>query len=235
MFDQIVDWMSMAVTVAEGLLVGRILGLKLYRMYAFLTLFCVLNLFFDAVSWWLGWKSQETERVEISSLFLFAALAPFAVWDVFEELKPQISKLLRLQAVRLVSGLLITAICGTILGFSFDLKDAQGNSAMNTFLAVFLWTGSASACLTFLWFTYRLIRLQKIELPHNTFVWAMFLLLYLTLSILDCMSSLLRTSINATASDVSAAVLALLEVVLIGWCILRLRPVASHAPAHPSA
>ncbi len=111
--------MEMVGTVAEGLLVCRILGLKLHRMYAFLTLFCVLNFFFDVVSWWLGWKSQETARVAMYSLFLFAALSPFASWDVFEEVKPQASKLMRLQAVRLVSGLLITAIFGLVLAVSF--------------------------------------------------------------------------------------------------------------------
>lgn len=233
MFDQVVQWMEMAGTVAEGLLVCRILGLKLYRIYAFVTLFWVLNFFFDAVSWWLGWKSQETERIAAYSLFLFAALAPFAVWDVFEEVKPQASKLMRLQAIRLVSGVLITAIFGMILAISLDAKDAQGNSVLTNLLGVFFWTGSASACLTFLWFTYRIIRAQNVPLPHNTFVWRTFLLLYLALSIVDSVFIFVRALISVTASNVMAILISLLELALMCWCIIRLKAVPSHAPNAP--
>jgi hypothetical protein len=233
MFDQVVQWMEMAGTVAEGLLVLRIVGLKLYRIYTFVTLFCVLNLFFDAVSWWAGWKSQETERLVTWSLFLFAALAPFAVWEVFEEVKAQAFKLMRLQAIRLVSGLLMTAICGFVLAAFFDMKDAQGNSLLTDALSVMFWTGSAAACLTFLWLTYGMIRAQKIEPPHNTFVWRTFLLLYLALSILESIFLFMRALIGATASNVVEIAMLAFDLALTCWCILRLKAVPSHVPSAP--
>lgn len=233
MSDQVVQWLEMAGTVAEGLLVLRILGLKLHRIYAFVTLFCVLNFFFDAVSWWLGWKSQETERVITSSLFLFAALAPFAVWDVFEEVKPQAAKLMRLQAIRLVSALLLTAIFGMIVAVSLDMKDAQGNSVLLDALGLLFWTCSASACLMFLWLTYRMMREQNIQPAHNTFVWRTFLLLSLAFSILNYVFLFLRALISAETSDVLEIVMLVLDLGLTGWCIVRLKAVPSHAPSAP--
>lgn len=231
MFKHAIEWMQMVVTVAEALLLVRVFSLKLHRVYAFITLYCALNVLFDAVSWYFGWEAPESGRISTYSLFLFALLYPVVAWDVLEESKAQVAKLRRLQAIRLVSGLCITALCAVLLGFTLDATDASGNSAMPAFLGVFLLTGSASACAAFLWFIQRFVRAQKIVIAHNTAIWILFFILALSLEIVDCMAEILRPFIPAAAADITGLVLLSLELALLGWCILRLKAVASDVPS----
>jgi hypothetical protein len=228
-----IEWLQMAVTVAEGLLLGRVLSLKLHRVYAYITLYCVLNLFFDAASWYLGWEAPETGRIFIYSLFFFAPLYPLAAWDVFEESKAMIGKLRRLQMIRLVSGLLLTSLCALLLGLTIEPTDASGNSMMAPFIGVFLLTGSASACAAFLWFVYRFTRVNKIALAHNTVVWIVFFILALSLEIIDCMVEFIRSLIPALASDLLSIVLLALDFLVLAWCTLRLKAPPSDVPATP--
>ena len=58
-----VHWMLIVGAIADLILLLRILGLKLHRMYAFITLDAALGLLFDAAGWWLGWDSREYARV----------------------------------------------------------------------------------------------------------------------------------------------------------------------------
>jgi hypothetical protein len=236
MLKHAIDWMQMVVTVVEGLLVFRIVTLKLYRVYAFITLYCALNLLFDGASWYVGWEAPEAATIFIYSLFFFALLYPLVAWDAFEESKTQVAKLRRAQTIRLVSGLFITGLCALLIGLNVEPTDAHGNSTMAAFIGVFLLTGSASACAAFLWFMYRFVRAQKIVIAHNTFVWGVYFILALILAIVDCMAVLIRPLIPMGAGDVTGLILLSLDLGLLAWCIVRLKAVPSDvAPASEKA
>lgn len=233
MLKHAIEWLQMAATVVEGLLVVRVLSLKLHRVYAFITLYCVLNLFFDAVLWYVGWESEEAARVYIYSLFLFAVLYPLAAWDVFEESKTLLAKLRRFQMIRLVSGLLITSVCGLLLGVTIEPTDEGGNSILAAFVGVILLTSSASACAAFLWFMYRFVRTNKIVLAHNTTIWILFFILALSLEIVDCLAEFIRGLIPPLANEVFGLVLLTLDLMLLGWCIVRLKAIPSDVASAP--
>lgn len=221
----------MVVTVMEGLLLARVIALKLHRTYAFITLYCVVSVFFDGVSWYLGWQAKESERIFIYSLFFFTVLYPLVVWDIFEESKAQVAKLRRLQAVRLVSGLFLTGICALLLGLNLETTDPKGNSTLAAFLGIFLLTGSASASAAFIWVVRRFVRSQKIVIAHNTWIWMVFFFLVFSLAILDCMGTIARAYIPAVAGDILALLLLLMSFLLLAWCILRLKAVPSDVPS----
>lgn len=225
MLTQAINWMQMGATVVEALLLLRVAGLKLYRIYLFITLFCALNVLFDGVMWYVGWDSREAANVFIYSLFFYTVLFPFAAWDALEESKAQMAKVRRLQTLRMVSGLFLTGICALIVVFSLDPEDIHGNSARAVYMGLFLLTGAASGAAAFLWFLYRYARAQKIVLAHNTSVWTMFFMLIAVLQILDCLADMTRGLIPDKAADIGAMVLLALNVVLLGWCIFALKPV----------
>jgi hypothetical protein len=227
MLKHAIDWMQMGTTVVEGLLLLRVVSLKLYRIYIFVTLYCALNLLFDAVSWYVGWDAPEAENIFIYSLYFFALLNPFVAWDVFEESKAQIGKLRRMQTIRMASGLFLTGICALVVGIYVQPTDAQGNSTIGPFMGVFLLTGAASAGAAFLWFLYRFARTQKIAIAHNTFVWTVFFIVSFLLSILDCMEVMIRALIPAAAADIAGVVLLTVNLALLAWCIFSLKAVPS--------
>ena len=229
MLKQVIDWAQMVVTVVEGLLLVRLLMLKLHRTYAFITLYCVVSVFFDGATWYLGWQSKESEQIFIYSLFFFTVLYPLVVWDVFEESKTQMAKLRRLQTVRLVSGLFLTGICALLLGLNLDATDAKGNSAMPAFMGIFLLTGSASGAAAFIWVARRFVRSQKIALAHNTIIWMIFFFLVFCLQILFCMLTITRGYVAAIVADSIALVLLAVDLLVLAWCILRLKAVPSDA------
>ena len=231
MLKHAIEWMQMVVTVAEALLLVRVLSLRLHRVYAYITLYCTVNILFDAVSWYLGWETRESVRISTYSLFLFALLYPLVVWDVFEESKAQIAKLRRLQTIRLVSGLTITGVFAILLGLTIEATDANGNSSMAPFLGVFLLTGSASACAAFLWVIQRFVRAQKVMMAHNTAVWSLFFLIALSLEIVGCIAEIIRPFVPATAADMLAVILLSVEFALIGWCMFRLKAIPSDVPS----
>jgi hypothetical protein len=233
MLKHAIEWLQMAITVVEGLLLLRVLSLKLHRVYTFITLYCVLNLFFDAVSWYLGWETPEAGHVFIYSLFFFAPLYPLAAWDVFEESKTLVAKLRRLQMIRLASGLFITCVCALLLGLTIEPADPSGNSIMPAFLGVFLLTGSASACAAFLWFMHRFVRTNKLAIAHNTSVWIIFFMLALSLEIVNCLAEFIRALIPPLASDLMSLVLMSLDLAVLAWCILRLRAIPSDVASAP--
>jgi hypothetical protein len=233
MLKQTIDWAQMVATIVEGVLLLRVVALRLHRTYAFITLFCVVTLFFDAASWYFGWETKESERIFIYSLFFLTVLYPLVVWDVFEESKAQVGKLRRLQTIRLVSGLFLTGICAVLLGLNLPVSDAQGNPMLAVFLGIFLLTGSASACAAFLWVARRFIRSQKIVIAHNTVVWMIFFFLVFCLQIASCMATLLRSFMPNVAGDIIGLVLISLELVVLAWCILRLKAVPSDVASAP--
>ncbi len=225
--------MQIADTVMEGLLVCRVLALKLQRIYTFITLYCVLGFLFDVAAWWLGFESPESARVYIYSRFLYAALIPAMAWDVFEEVKPQIAKLRRLPAARLISGLFVTAIFGCVIFATLEDKDVNGSSGRADLVGIFLWAGACSASLVFAATLYRAVRAQKISLPNNTFVWLIFFMLTVIPAILECGVILLGFTLNSIQENVVILVLNAFDLGLTVWCILRLKSVPSQDAAAP--
>ena len=70
MLDQVTHWIEIASAAVDGLLLLRVLQLKLQRIYVFITLACVLSLFFDGVSIWLGTQSREAGMAFLYSRFV---------------------------------------------------------------------------------------------------------------------------------------------------------------------
>lgn len=233
MLDQVIQWMQSVGTIFDGLLLCRVLGLRLHRIYAFITLYCVLTLLFDITGWYLGWNSQANARVEVYSFFLLAIIAPLVAWDVFEEIKQQIAKLRRLHAARLVSGILMSAVFAFVLSLFLEPKDASGNSEVTAVIGIFFWSGSCSASLAFMWYVYRNLTSQKFTLPNNTFVWAIFYMLTLILSIVECGFELFGSLLaNGIRNSIWLALICF-DLALTAWCIFRLRAASSQTPANP--
>ena len=86
MLNQILNWMLIAGTVADIVLLLRLVTLKLHRVYVFIALDCSLGVLFDAVALWFGWDSPDAFAVFQYSRLLYAAVIPMIAWDVFEEL-----------------------------------------------------------------------------------------------------------------------------------------------------
>ena len=236
MLNQVIHWIQMIGAVVDGLLLLRVLTLKLHRIYAFLTLFCVVEFIFDIADWSLGWDSQATERIFFYSLFLYALLFPLMAWDVFEELPQQILRLRRAFGVRLVTGVFVSALFGLLVYATFEDRDVNGTSAVSEMTGMVLWTGSTSAGLAFVWSLYRLLRKQKIQTPHNTSVWAKFYLLSLFSSIIYFALLFFTASITELQRDIVAIGFLGFDLGLTGWCIARLRALPSqNTPATETA
>jgi hypothetical protein len=233
MLNETIRWMQIVGTVADGLLLWRVLALKLHRVYAFIALYCVLEFFFDVAGWWLGWQSEESARVYFYSRFLYAALFPAMGWDVFEEVKSQVAKLRRLPTARLISGLFVTGIFGCLMFATLEEKDLNGSSARADLVGVFLWTGSCAACLVFAGTLYRATRVQKLELPNNTSVWFIFFVLTLVGAILESVVLLFGFKLSTLQQHIVTLVFLSFDLALTGWCILRLKAVPSHGTATP--
>lgn len=231
MLKAAIHWMQIIGTVADGLLLCRVLVLKLHRIYAYITLYCALQLLFDAAAWWAGWESQETTRMYFYSRFIYAALFPAIAWDVFEEIKSQIGRARRLPAARLISGLFVTAIFGCILLATVQVKDSSSSAGPTEIIGVFLWAGSCSASLVFAWSLYRTTHTEKIQLPNNTSVWFIFFILTLIRAILECGLILFGFELGATVSDVIILAFLCFDLTLAAWCILRLKAAPSHGAA----
>jgi hypothetical protein len=233
MLNETVHWMQIVGTVADGLLLWRVLALKLHRVYAFIALYCVLELFFDVAVCWLGWQSEESARVYFYSRFLYAALFPAVAWDVFEEIKSQAAKLRRLPAARLISGLFVTGVFACLMFATLEEKDFNGTSGLVELVGVFLWAGSCSASLVFVWTLYRITRAQKLELPNNTTVWLIFFMLTLVAAILECGVILFGFKLSTPLQHIVTLVFLSFDLALTAWCILRLKAVPSHGTATP--
>lgn len=221
------QWMNMAETVFEGLLLCRILFLRLRHPYTFITLYCLLSVFFDSICWWAGWTTVAAQQAGAVESFFLAALTPFASWEVFEEIAPQAAKWRRLQLGRLISGILLTLVFVLLAFATVNVQDGQGNSLVWNLAALLCWAGSASASFAFLWHMRRILRVQKIKFAPNTSVWALFFLVINALTIVYCLFVLLGPAASRTASSIGILALQLAEAAVIIWCICRLK--------HPAA
>ncbi len=224
MLTQITHWLDVSATAIDALLVARILQLRLQRVYLWVTLACVLAVLFDGVELWLGANSEENRRVFLYSRFLYAIVYPLVAWDVFEEMKNQVSKLRRLGIARLVSGLFFAALFGFIMTL-FVSTDQQGETT--GVLALILWAGSCAATLAFLWSLRRGLKTQKMTPAHNTFVWMTFYQLVLAAEVLACFGQVAAAFLNARALDIVNVCFVIYGIAITIWCVTKLRRIPS--------
>jgi hypothetical protein len=234
MLEQSTHWLEIASAALDGLLLLRVLQLRLHRVYVFLTLACGLAVFFDAVGLWLGMTSDENGRVFLYSRFLYTFLYPLIAWDVFEQIADQIGRLRRMAMGRLISGIVLTSILGLLLASSGDSGDSSNNDAVLGTVAIVLWAGASTASLAFLISVQRVLRAQKIELPNNTFVWMRYFELSLLAEVVNCFSLLVFSFVKSTVTiGVINVVFICYEIAITAWCLLRLRMIQSDVPSAP--
>lgn len=233
MLTQANHWLEIIGTTLDFLLLGRVLLLKLYRSYVFITLGLVLSVLFDGISLWLEPEPKPAATVFFYSRFLYAVVFPLVAWDVFEEVKGQVSKLRKLAITRLVSGLVFACLFGFMVAAFADSSDTDGDNAMLATLGLIFWAGSSTATLAFLWTLHRQIRTQKVELPNNTYVWMIFWELSLLSEVLYCFWFLIFPLVK-TGSDFVQLLFSLYAIAITIWCIVKLRPNPASLPS-PSA
>ncbi len=234
MLDQTNYWMNIAGAALDALLLARVLLLKLQRVYVFITLACVLTFLFDVIDVWL-WSDSETRfRVFLYSRFLFAFVFPLVGWDVFEEVKSEISKLRKIALGRLISGLFFATIFGFFIFLFAAPSDENGQPGLLATLGVVAWAGSAAATLALLWTLQRAMRAQNIARPHNTAVWIIFWELALLGELVSCFCSLIVPFFKNQAADILTLILLTYGIVITAWCILKLRAAPSGVPSAPA-
>jgi hypothetical protein len=227
MLSQVNHWMEFVGAGIDVLLLLRVLTLKLHRTYLFITLACVLQVFFDAVLLWLGADSEESRRVFFYSKFLYAIVFPAAAWDVFEELKAQLANLRKMAISRTITSLLLVIIFGLVLAGFAESGNGPNDMAFLSVLSLVVWTGSATGSLAFLWVMHRGMRAQKLQPPNNTFVWLIFFELSLIGEVLYCFYLLVEPIFNPLVADILILLLMLYGTVITAWCILKLKALPS--------
>jgi hypothetical protein len=234
MLEQATHWLEIAATALDGLLLLRVLQLRLHRVYAFLTLACGLSLFFDSVGLWLGTTSEENARVFLYSRFLYALVYPLVAWDVFEQMADQIGKLRRMAMGRLISGLVLTFVIGLLIAGSADSGDSSSGDTTLGAVAVILWAGASTASLAFLFTLQRILSAQKLELPNNTFVWMRYFELSLLAEVISCFSTIVFSFVKSTtAIGVINIGFMCYGITITTWCLLKLRMIQSDVPSAP--
>ncbi len=233
MLDQVTHWIEIASTAADGLLLLRVLQLKLQRTYVFITLACVLSLFFDGVSIWLGTQSREAGMAFLYSRFVWAFVFPAAAYDVWEEVKSQVARMRRFALFRMVSSLVLAAILGLVIA-SFAGNEEGSQTLVGTF-ALIIWAAASTASLAFLWSMHRAMKAQKIDLSGNTAVWLLFYQLWLAGEVVSCFLVLAGQQFNAFATSAVDISLGLYSILITAWCIWRLRALPSSAPSAPES
>jgi hypothetical protein len=233
MLSQVNHWMEFVGAGIDLLLLLRVLTLKLHRTYLFITLACVLSVFFDAVALWLGTDSEESRRVFFYSKFLDAVVFPAAAWDVFEELKSQLANLRKMAISRTITSLLLVTLFGVVLAGFAENGTSPNDMAFLSVLSLVIWTGSATGSLAFLWVMHRGLRAQKLEPPNNTFVWMIFYELSLIGEVLYCFYLLVEPVFNSVVADSLILLLMIYGTVITAWSILRLRALPSDVTPAP--
>ena len=232
MLHQANHWTEIAGIAISAILLCRILALRLYRVYLFITLACVLDVLFDGIVLWLGEGSQAGDRVIIYSRFIYALVYPMVAWDVFEEIKNQVGKLRKLAIVRLISGLFFAVIFGLIMAASINSDNTNGEPVFTYTLALVLWAGSTTASFAFLLTIYRVLRTQPIVRPNNTNVWMYYYGLSFLAEVVFCFLALaVPLTKSEAAKDVVDIAFTAFGIILTSWCILKLRAVASDLPS----
>jgi hypothetical protein len=232
--SQVNHWFDFAATAIDVLLLLRVLTLRLHKTYFFIALACLLAVFFDGIALWLGPNSEENTRVFLYSRFLYAFIFPVAAWDVFEEFAPTLAKLRRLAIARTITSLVLIALFGLALAAFIASGSEPDESAFVQTLAIFLWTGSAAASLSFLWVMHKEIRAKKLSPPHNTFVWLLFYELMLLGEIVNCFLVQISGMFSETIRQILMLVLMSYGMGVTVWCIIKLRALHSESPSEPA-
>jgi hypothetical protein len=234
MLSQVNHWLDFAATAIDLLLLLRVVTLKLHRTYFFIALACLLSVFFDGVALWLGPDSDENLRVFLYSRFLYAFVYPVAAWDVFEEFTPHLAKLRRLAISRTITSLVLITLFGLALSaFLASGNDADDSVFLKT-LAIFVWTGSAAASLSFLWVMHKEMRAQKLSPPRNTFVWLVFYELVLLGEIVSCFVVQISSMFSAAGKEILTLALLSYGMSVTVWCAIKLRALPREAPSEPA-
>ena len=220
--DHVLYWLGIAGTGIDALLLARVLQLRLQRTYLFITLACVLSLFFDGVQLWLAKDDVGNARVFLYSRLLWAFVYPLVAWDVFEEMRPQIAKLRRAATARLVSGLFFAALFGFIM--TLVVNSDQEHADTTGVLSIILWAGSCTASLAFLLSLQRALKAQQLLRPNNTAVWLVFYELTLVAEIVACFGEVVTSVMReTTALDALNICLMIYGIAITVWCAVRLR------------
>jgi hypothetical protein len=241
MLSQVNLWAERVGMVLDLVLMLRILTLKLRTTYLFITLFALLNVFYDGVELVVGSKTEEFRTVEIFSRFIYAVVFPLAAWEVFEEAKPFVEQIRRSAMSRMISSLLFITLWGLIIA-AFTGGEDSDQSHYLLRVALIIWTGSVAAALAFLWVMKRGIRAGSLELPWNTAIWLRFFWLLLVIEAVSCMVDLvwpllqsLGTPVLNQLSPIIQLTLQVCEIALTIWCVYKLRSVPSDASNVPVA
>lgn len=230
MLTQANHWLQFLGTALDVILLGRLLLLKLYRVYVFITLACVLSVFFDAIFLWLDPDPKTAQSVYIYSRFLYAFVFPLIAWDVFEEIKTQIAKIRRIAISRLITGLIFACLFGFVVAVFADSNDPNAEPAVFANLSLVFWAGSTTATLAFLWTLHRQVRTLKLELPNNTYVWMLFWELSLLAEVLNCFWFLVFPLVRGGAEYIQL-IFSLYSIAITAWCILKLRAAPAGLPS----
>jgi hypothetical protein len=135
---------------------------------------------------------------------------------------------------RLISGLVLTSVLGLLIVGSEDSSDSSASGALVGTIAVILWAGASTASLAFLFTVQRILRVQKVELPNNTFVWMRYFELSFLAEVINCFSSLLFSFVKNTAAIGVVNILFICyEIAITVWCLFRLRMIQSDVPSAP--
>jgi hypothetical protein len=235
MLDEVLHWLNVVITVTDVLLLLRVLMLRLHRVYMFVTLYCALTVVLDAGQWITGTHGLASDRLLVYSRFVVALVFPLAAWDVFEEVQEQTAKFRRLHALRLISGLIITAVFGLIFS-AIAASDEDTGPISQTLVGVALlfWAATASASALFVWNMRRTMQKLQIALPPNTQVLAIFFLIILLCELAECLLLVAGPWLApfAPALEISFGVI---NLGLVLWCTLRLRRISSGEPAPQNA
>ncbi len=234
MLTQLDHWLEYTSAAMDAALLLRVLTLRLQRTYVFLTLACALAVLFDVAILSLARDSPERVRVGVYSSLLVAFVFPLAAWDVFEEIATSMAAMRRVAILRTLTSLLMVTFFGLVLASpSFHSDDPAGLAFLLT-LTVIVSTGSATGCLTFFWAMRRAMRVQKITLPHNTFVWMVYYALLMGGQIVTWMLLLLVDALALSASAFATCINIAVDtfsVAITVWCAVRLRALPKDVPS----
>lgn len=221
MLKEAMHWMLLSGSVLDTLLLVRVLGLRLYRVYAFITLDCLLGAMLDWVSVYFGLDSPESHRVDIYTRFLFAVLTPLIAWDVFEEVKSEVSKIRQLEAVRMGLSLIIIGVFSLLLLFNVtSAQSAEAEAEWPAALGLFLWGGSCITSVIFLWRIWRTARKLEVALPRNTTVWWIYYMLTMGSSVVSVAFLFSGWKLNP---DMVTTVMTAFLIGCTVFCLARLR------------
>jgi hypothetical protein len=235
MLTQINHWLEYASAAVDVFLLLRVLALRLQRTYLFLTLACILTVFFDVIDLSLPHGSPEVQRVWIYSNLLFAFVFPFAAWDVFEEIPAALTAFRRTVMTRSLTSIFMVSLFGLLVSIPAFNPDDPLDGPFLFRLMVVVSTGSATGCLSFFWAMRRAFRLQKIPFPHNTFVWMIFYGLTLASQIaiffIIFVEEALGQSSTSIVGQVTETTAGLYGIAVTIWCGLRLKALPKDVPS----